>query len=65
MKVPNMAIPITEVIDVETQSTVALASTPAKAAAMITALEAWSKVKHGDGRKYYAEDALPIDLIEF
>jgi hypothetical protein len=59
-----MAIPITEVIDIETQSTVALASTPAKAAAMITALEGRAKVL-GDDYKYYAEEALPIDLIEF
>lgn len=59
-----MAIPITEVIDVETQSTVALASTPAKANAMVTALQARAKAS-GESHKYYAEDPLPIDMIEF
>jgi hypothetical protein len=54
-----LVIPITHVIDIETQHVVALASTPAKATAIITALNARER---GD---YYADDPLPVDLIQF
>lgn len=63
MNVPSLVIPIIQVIDRETQSVVALASTDEKAKAMITALKArpWP-ASEGD---FYAEDPLPIDLIQF
>ena len=57
---PITVIPITESIDIETQSVVAVASTPDKAKAMIKALTARNPT-----HKYYAEDALTLDTIEF
>lgn len=63
MDVPTLVIPITQVIDRETQYVVALASTPEKATAMIAALKArpWP-ANEGD---FFAEDALPVDLLSF
>ena len=57
---PLLIIPIIEVIDIETQSVVALASDDAKADAMIKALKARNR-----GPNYYADDALPVDTISF
>lgn len=57
-----MAIPIVQVIDRESQSVAALASTPEKADAMITALKA---MPGNSGYDFYADEALSIDLIEY
>jgi hypothetical protein len=63
VNVPTLVIPITQVIDRETQSVVALASTPEKAVAMIAALKArpWP----ANEGEFYQEDPLPIDLLTF
>ena len=53
-----LIIPIIEVIDIETQSVVALATDDTKADAMVKALNAM----HRD-RKHYADPPLPVDTI--
>jgi hypothetical protein len=57
-----MIIPIIEVIDIETQSVVALASDDVKAEAMVRALTA--RAGKG-GPMFFAEPALPVDTIAF
>jgi hypothetical protein len=52
--------PITECIDRETQSTVAIATTEAKAAKIVAALTALNP-----NYKYYSEDGLTVDTIPF
>lgn len=61
MTVPTLVIPITHVIDRETQNVVALATTTEKAEAMIAALRALN----GAGEHYYQEDPLPVDQLSF
>ena len=52
--------PVTECIDIETSSTVAIASTEAKAAKIVAALTALNP-KY----KYYSEDGITVDTIPF